>query len=310
MLANDSDPDGDMLTVTDFDDVSAGGSTVSIASDGAVTYTPATAFFGGDSFAYTVDDGNGGQSTTVVRVTVTGPAIDITDLVSGANGFSLDGESDLDQSGRAVAGRNDINGDGFDDVIIGAPLYGISAGRSYVVFGGEAVTDVELWRPTIGMGGFALDGENNDWAATSVSTFPDLNRDGRGELGVGAIFADPPAINNGGRAFFVLGPATTTPITLTDVGATVDGQPLDGQAGGSRTGTSVANAGDVNGDGFADVLVGAPYYSDGGRAYVIFGQLDMSSVDPFRCRRGQRRLCDRRLDGRQPWNLGFDSRRR
>ena len=69
MLANDSDVDGDELTIASVDATSAEGGTVSF--DGTtITYTPAEGFNGEDSFTYTVDDGNDGTATATVTVSV------------------------------------------------------------------------------------------------------------------------------------------------------------------------------------------------------------------------------------------------
>ena len=68
VLANDQDIDGDTLTVTSFDALSAQGGTVAMNADGGFSYTPAGNFNGEDSFSYTVDDGNGGSATATVTL--------------------------------------------------------------------------------------------------------------------------------------------------------------------------------------------------------------------------------------------------
>lgn len=75
VLANDSDPDGDLLSVSDYQAVSAGGGSVSMAADGSFTYAAAAGFTGVDSFAYTAADGNGGFSAATVTVTVQDTAV-------------------------------------------------------------------------------------------------------------------------------------------------------------------------------------------------------------------------------------------
>ena len=74
VLGNDTDPDGDALTVTDWT-YGAHGSVTCTAS-GACTYTPAASFNGADSFTYTISDGHGGTDTAMVNVTVTPPPVD------------------------------------------------------------------------------------------------------------------------------------------------------------------------------------------------------------------------------------------
>ncbi len=68
VVNNDSDPDGDSLTIFDVSEANNG--LVTNNEDGTITYTPNNDFFGSDSFAYTIDDGNGGQATATVTVTV------------------------------------------------------------------------------------------------------------------------------------------------------------------------------------------------------------------------------------------------
>lgn len=68
VLANDSDPDGDPLTVTAVTDPASGGAVRN--ADGTVTYTPDPGFGGGDSFEYTITDGTGGSDSATVFVTV------------------------------------------------------------------------------------------------------------------------------------------------------------------------------------------------------------------------------------------------
>jgi gliding motility-associated-like protein len=71
VLENDSDADGDDLTIISFDSTSSDGGTVLINPDGSLTYTPPTGFEGNDSFSYKVEDEHGAQDTAVVTVEVT-----------------------------------------------------------------------------------------------------------------------------------------------------------------------------------------------------------------------------------------------
>jgi hypothetical protein len=71
VLDNDSDVDGDALTVSAYDVVSQAGGSVQMNADGTFTYTSADGFTGPDSFSYTSDDGNGGSATAIATITVT-----------------------------------------------------------------------------------------------------------------------------------------------------------------------------------------------------------------------------------------------
>jgi hypothetical protein len=211
--------------------------------------------------------------------------------LDGKNGFRIAGESRYDFAGFSVCGAGDVNGDGFDDLIIGAPSQS-GAGAAYVVFGKAGGYPAEL---NLG----SLDGNNGFKLVTgvpyayerfgfSVSGAGDVNGDGFDDVIVGApdsLFQ--PVLN---AAYIVFGknggfPATMNLSTLNGS----DGIQLRG-AVGDNAGYSVSAAGDINGDGFGDVMVGAPgARPDGfhsGSAYVVFGHaspfgasMDLSAVD-------------------------------
>lgn len=103
VLANDSDVDGDPLSVTGATPGTNGATTVN--PDGTITYTPDAGFSGTDTFDYTVDDGNGGTATGTVTVTVgTEPPPERDGIVSGTPGDDL---IDLDYTGDPDGDRVD-----------------------------------------------------------------------------------------------------------------------------------------------------------------------------------------------------------
>ena len=162
VLVNDSDPDGDPLTVADFDAVSEAGGAVVVDDDGALTYTPPADFWGPDGFTYTIDDGNGGSATAHVRVTVTPTTISLGEVTGGVGGFTIDGTGAGLQTGWSVAGGGDVDGDGHADVLVGAPssdIDGNGEGRAFVVFGKSTGETVALGDVLLGEGGFAIDGD-------------------------------------------------------------------------------------------------------------------------------------------------------
>jgi hypothetical protein len=205
--------------------------------------------------------------------------------LDGTNGFRLDGAEAGDRAGNSVAVAGDINGDGFDDFIVGAiaaDFGGVDSGSAYVVFGqGGAVPSTINLSTLDGMNGFRLDGVSaGDATAWSVSSAGDVNGDGYDDLIVGAAFADT-AGNYSGAAYVVFGKADGFAPTF-DLSA-LDGNNgfrLDGPGAFYQAGRDVSNAGDVNGDGYDDVLVMA------GDGYVVFGQaggfassVDLSALD-------------------------------
>ncbi|PIV32964.1 MAG: hypothetical protein COS34_10295, partial [Lysobacterales bacterium CG02_land_8_20_14_3_00_62_12] len=144
------------------------------------------------------------------------PNINLSSL-SGADGFRLDGVAASDYSGRSVSAAGDINGDGIDDLIVGAyrasPNGNASSGSSYVVFGKDTAT-VGNFTPTLalsslnGSNGFRLDGgAAGDYSGHSVSAAGDINGDGFGDLIVGADRADPNG-NYSGSSYVVFGQST------------------------------------------------------------------------------------------------------
>ncbi|NCV91119.1 MAG: hypothetical protein EBW19_13300, partial [Betaproteobacteria bacterium] len=120
-----------------------------------------------------------------------------------------------------------------------------------------------------------------DYSGYSVASAGDVNGDGLADLIVGAYASDPAlGGSEAGRSYVVFGKTGTTPIelsALTAAGGGAGGFVINGQCTSDYSGYSVASAGDVNGDGLADLIVGAYASdpasggSDAGRSYVIFG---------------------------------------
>ena len=212
------------------------------------------------------------------------------DLLSDAN-IRLDGAVDANNAGYSVAGAGDVNGDGRDDVIVGAP--GASnngrdfSGSAYVVFGSASPTSVDLLAANFPLSkGFRIDGAaDGEQAGWSVAGAGDVNGDGRDDVIVGA----PGASNNGrnfsGSAYVVLGSASPTNVDLLPANFPLSkGFRIDGAVAGDAAGVSVAGAGDVNGDGRDDVIAGAFNASNNGRnfsgsAYVVYGSASPTNVD-------------------------------
>ena len=127
----DRDPDFDDLSIVAIDGTAvAPGGSVTLASGLRVTLVGGTEVrfdapgvaLGtslSDSFVYEISDGRGGSASATVTVDFTQDAIALADL-DGSNGFRLDGIDAYDRSGSSVAGAGDVNGDGFDDLIVGA----------------------------------------------------------------------------------------------------------------------------------------------------------------------------------------------
>ena len=242
------------------------------------------------------NDGDDSGSSYVVFGKESGfsASIDLSAL-DGSNGFRLDGENEDDESGLSVSSAGDVNGDGYDDLIIGtqyANNNGDDSGSSYVVFGKASGFSASIDLSALdGSNGFRLDGENRgDNGGISVSSAGDINGDGYDDLIIGANLAD----NNGaesGSSYVVFGKASGFDARI-DLSA-LDGSNgfrLDGENQGDRSGASVSSAGDVNGDGYDDIIIGAVYTdnngAESGSSYVVFGKasgfsasIDLSALD-------------------------------
>ena len=203
-------------------------------------------------------------------------ALDLSSL-NGGNGFRIDGFDANDRSGWSVSGAGDINGDGFDDVIVGAFRGGSGAGESYVVFGksGNFTSAIAL-SLLDGANGFRLEGTvPNDPSGVAVSSAGDVNGDGFDDLIIGAYLADA-GTNHSGESYVLFGKSGGFAATL-NLGALngSNGFRLDGIDADDFSGYSVSGAGDVNGDGFDDLIIGAHHGDAGavnsGESYVVFG---------------------------------------
>ncbi len=140
--------------------------------------------------------------------------------LTGDNGFKISGEAANDYSGRSVSGAGDINGDGIDDLIVGArsaDANGNNSGASYVVFGSSTgfAANVDLSGLT-GANGFKISGESEyDNSGISVSGAGDINGDGIDDLIVGASYAEGNAYASG-ASYVVFGIRNVTPTFSTD----------------------------------------------------------------------------------------------
>ncbi len=242
-------------------------------------------------------NGHSSGATYVVFGSADGFAANLkVSSLDGTNGFRIRGEHADDASGFSVASAGDVNGDGYGDIVIGAPSDGFGGGNpggaSYVVFGKKAgfTADIDL-SSLNGTNGFKLsDGKAGDLCGYSVASVGDVNGDGVSDIIVGSPFRSP-GKTDAGAVYVVYGKKSGfgANLDLASLDAT-QGFTITHKLGGIRGGLSVASAGDLNGDGLPDIIIGAknenPNGSNSGAAYVVFARksgfgasFDLSGLD-------------------------------
>lgn len=189
---------------------------------------------------------------------------DIFELENASASFF--GEQEFDQSGYRVFGAGDVNGDHTDDLLIAAPGAMSGAGKVHVIFGRTVglspLTDLSLADASF-VGEFA-----GDQAGIGLCGLGDFNLDGLADIAIGAPFFAHDGVTTG-KVYIFLGRTSgwKRGISLADADISIVGE-----VSMALTGFSLAQLGDVNGDGYSDMGIGAHGMSSmAGRVYVVLG---------------------------------------
>ncbi len=206
----------------------------------------------------------------------------------GSNGVVFAGAAGGDLTGQSVGGGGDVNGDGFDDLIIGArgaDPNGSNSGYVYIVYGSDTLPSTFQLGDLLTMSGLGValeGGAASDKLGEQCGFAGDVNNDGFGDVLAGAPDSDPNGKANAGRVYVVFGgsslPDTIDMLTLGPAGIT-----LNGAAAGNATSDQLGGAGDINDDGFDDIVFGSSTIDttngiDSGRVYVYFGSAGASGT--------------------------------
>ncbi len=208
--------------------------------------------------------------------------IDLSDVGTSVDGVTFPGILFDDRSGVSVSNAGDINGDGIDDLLIGAyraqPNGAFDAGETYLVYGKSGASALsgtfDLANADVTFNGI----DQGDRSGFSVSNAGDINDDGIDDLLIGAKRADGNGIASAGETYLVYGKSGASALSgtfdLANADATFTGvNPID------LSGWSVSNAGDINGDGIDDLLIGAYRAEVGtGKTYLVYGKSGASAL--------------------------------
>jgi len=200
--------------------------------------------------------------------------------LSNANA-SFYGETDTDMSGCALA-IGDVNNDGFDDILIGAyhrddPV--TNTGETYLFYGCNTTLDPDClyFDMSLSNANASFYGEDDDDGSGMHLAMGDVNNDGFADILIGAVWRDDGSGDNQGETYLFYGCNTTLDpdclyfdMNLSQANASFYGENASDGSGGA------VNVGDINNDGFSDILIGASSRDDGsgdmqGETYLFYG---------------------------------------
>ncbi len=214
------------------------------------------------------------------------PAVVNRSELNGKNGFIIEGV-EINTS-TFVSGAGDINGDGINDLIIGVAdataNNNSAAGKTYIVFGKKAeFAPLVNLNQLNGSNGFVINGTQiEERSGISVDGAGDINGDGFDDIIIGASGASANGNNAAGKSYILFGSNQAFPASfnLAELNGN-NGFIFNGATADDLTGTAVSSAGDINGDGLGDIIIGTPgslFNNAPGKSYVVFGNTAFGGV--------------------------------
>jgi len=202
--------------------------------------------------------------------------------ISSEQIIQLSGESAWDWAGISVASAGDLNADGYDEILIGAPQHDSAAnasGAAYILYGSATPVTSDSLSTAIKLTGT----QAIEYFGYTVSDIGDINGDGYDDAAFGSLFYDSD-VGNTGAVYVLYGRADQyTSANIETIGIRINGEHV-----GDALGGAMSCAGDMNNDGFDDWLVGAYGYdgsaTDVGAVYILYGnsaRITTGSIDRF-----------------------------
>ncbi|MFN8121542.1 MAG: choice-of-anchor C family protein [Thermoleophilia bacterium] len=230
------------------------------------------------------EDNNGRNNSGSVYVVFGKSDTTTIDAASlGTKGRRIDGAVAGDQIGVSLPGGADINNDGYADIVMSSPYADrngrTDSGSTWVVFGGTSTTTLDLASITSGQG-FRIDGATAGDGLGNIGPIGDIDDDGFEDIAITASSAGYNGRSSSGSLFIVRGGTSTADV---DLAGTYNGFRIDGAAASDGLSFGWA-AGDIDGDGYPDILLGASGADNNGRtnsgsSYVVFGGSLGSNID-------------------------------